>query len=276
MTYYNRPITASHNLLSRITEAYQAFGLTPPTRALVIRKIVEAGAQNTRVVADTLTRDAFLSDQDPNEWYADALEKIKEAHARETLASVFAQGYATNIQAAARKLVAPAAADLRAPMAKAVKKFTDAARKLPSGSLALDPEANLASNTGPELQTVRELLSHIATAAAIYDSLTGSQEVPNQRLRAITPLVKFPTAVVEILEGGIHENKRATNRDQLAGTYTIRKIEADLKDGIDHVLISIAQGAYEDTTIEFAEVEEFNKRLRNLGNASKRVVASAA
>ena len=272
--YFARPITAEHNLITRITEAYTAYGLTPPSRAPEIRKTVEAGAQSTQVVADKLARDAFLSDGDTAEWYADALEQIKEAQAREALANAFSEGYSRNIKAFANQLVRPAAEDLKTPVGKVIKKLVDAAQKLPQGAEALDVEANLSNDSGSALQTVRESLAVLSVVTGIYNSMSGMQQTDNQKLREITPVAKLPTAVVEVISEINDLNPKAANEEQLEGTRTIRKIGQDIRDkGTDLVHILIAQGHYDGARIEFADVDEFNARLQNLGNAHKRTHA---
>lgn len=275
--YFVRPTTHYMNLLEKIVEAYTAFGLNPPTRASEIRRLVEAGAQSTRQVADQMARDAFLNDDDPEEWYAAALDRIKEAQARETLAKVFADGYSQNVQNASRNLVAPAGDDLAAPVAKAVKKLVDAAKKLPQGLDALDTEANLAADTGSHLYTVRAELAHLSTATGIYDPLAGSQEISDQGLRNIIPLVKFPTAAVEIIENSFGENPRTLNEHELEGTRTIRKIAEDIRHhGTDIVLVMIAQGHYPNTEISFAGRDEFGARIRNVATTYKRTRATGS
>lgn len=272
--YFVRPTTHYMNLLDKIIDAYTAFGLNPPTRATEIRSVVEAGAESTRQVADQLARDAFHNDDDPDEWYTAAVERIKEAQAREALAKAFADGYAQNIQSASRALVTPAGDDLAAPVSKAIKKLVDAAKKMPKGLKALDTESNLAADTGTHLFTVRAELAHLSAATGIYDPLIGKDEIPNQGLRNVIPVVKFPTANVEIIDNTFGENPRTVNGEKLEGTRTIRSIADDIRiHGADIVLVMIAQGHYPGTELAFAGRDEFNNRIRNVATAYKRAKA---
>lgn len=269
--FYNRPATNERTQLAAIANAYDVYGIAAPTRALDIRRTVEAGAKSVHAVSDALARDAFLSDEDPDTWYADALDQIRDAVAREALAKAFASNYENNLRPALPKLLAEAADDLEKHVGKTVKSFTAAAKQLPDDRAALDPEANLAKNTGDKLYTVRGELARLGTVAGMYPAIINDQKITSAGLKAIIPIVEFPNAVVEQVEPSHAAEKQTANEHELAGTRTIRKIADDLHyKGIDVVLVSIAQGTYEGTRIEFGNVDAVRARRTNLTRAFSR------
>lgn len=269
--FFDRPATNERTQLTAISRAYEAYGLTAPTRALDIKKTVDAGGSNVHAVSDALARDAFLSDQDPDEWYADALEQIREAVAREALAKAFGANYEQNLRPALPKLLAEAAGDLEKHVAKTVKSFVTAAKHLPDGPAALDPEANLASNTGDRLYTARGDLARLGTVAGIYPTIINDPTITSTGIKAILPIVEFPPATVEQVQPSHAAEPTTLNGHELAGTRTIRKIADDLhKQGIDLVLVSIAQGAYEGASIKFGNIDTCRARRTNLTRAFSR------
>lgn len=272
--FYDRPATNERTQLTAISHAYAAYGLKAPTRALDIKNTVEAGAKSVHAVSDALARDAFLSDEAPDTWYADALDQIRDAIAREALAKAFGQNYESNLRPALPTLLAEAADDLEKHVAKTVKSFVTAAKRLPEGAAALDAEANLAANTGDSLYTVRADLTRLGTVAGMYPAIINDSVITSPGLKAIIPIVEFPRATVELVEATYAAEKTTLNEDELAGTRTIRQIETDLHyQGIDVVLIAIAQGNYDGARIEFGNVDTVRERRNNLTRAFSRTRA---
>lgn len=271
--YFVRKATNSHNQLRTIEDAYRLFGMTAPGRALDIKRTVEAGAQSVNAVATQLAREAFVTDTDPAEWYADALEQIKDAQAREALAKAFAGSYAQNIQAALPEFLKDAAEALAPHVDKVAKKLSTAARKLPAGRLALDPEANLTNDSGAALQDARQALQTLALVAGIYHQGSPVGGV-SPELMSLLPIVDFPHVEAEVIADSLGEDVTVLNADDCAGTYTVRDIGKAARANLDLTLIDIARGTYEGATISLATVTEHRERRATAMRAYQRSTAA--
>lgn len=86
-----------------------------------------------------LALEALTTTQDAEEWYAAALDQIKEAQAREALISAFNRSYHDAVTRSLPKYLEEAAADITPATVKVIKRLTDAAKKLPAGDRRTRP-----------------------------------------------------------------------------------------------------------------------------------------
>lgn len=268
-TYFARQSTNPHNQLRVIEDAYRLFKIEAPTRALDIKNIVEAGAQSVTGTATRLARQAFTDGTDPEAWYADALEQIKEAQAREALAKAFAGSYSQNLQAALPEFLADAAEALAPHVEKVARKLSTAAANLPAGSLALDPEANLTNDSGAALQEARQALQQLALVASIYQQGAPVGNA-SPALMALIPIVAFPRVEVEVIADSLGEDVSVLNADACAGTYTVRGIGKAARDSLDLTIIDIARGEHGEASISLASATEYRERRAAAARAYQR------
>ncbi|MDN4611477.1 hypothetical protein [Arthrobacter burdickii] len=268
MDLFTLKLTSSHNQLQSISDAYTAFGLTPLTRALDIRNLVNSKGEDVNVLAARLAHEAITTDQNPSEWYASALGQIRDAQAKELLANAFNRSFSAAVAQSLPQYLEEASADLTPTLDKVIRKLTTAAGKLPAGKLALDPEANLQNNTGTPLIEARNALTQLATAASIYQA-TKPSDVP-VTLNRIPAVVDLPTAIREQIRASVGVDITVLNKTELAGTYAIRRLAQDAKDDIDLALVDVARGAYEGVTLKLATPEELGERRANATAAYKR------
>lgn len=269
--YYARPVASPLSQVGNIAKACAAYGVDAPTRTADITQAVRDGEKKVQKVAQELARDAFTSTEDPDTWLARALDEIRDAQAREALAKAFSATFAQNLRVVMPTLVAEASTRLEPAVNKAAKALSTAASKLPAGEHAIDVAANLKSDTGGQLTKVREGLERLAIAAGIYIPASHDQYIAPS-LHGVLPVVAFPNAVVEEIDrGAIGDKPRTTNEAALAGTRTIRAIDRDIKKhGVDLVLVNIAQGQYEGTSLKFVDSDELEDRTANVKRAFTR------
>lgn len=268
MSIFTRKPTNQHTQFQTIADTYKVFGIAVPTRALDIKALVNNEGQSVHSTAHRLALEALNTDQDPDEWYASALDQIKEAQAREALTGAFNRSYTDAVNRSLPKYLEDAANDIGPAVDKTIRRLTTAAKKLPAGAAALDPESNINNDSGSALQEARAALALMGEAASIYQS-TYSGEIP-VALNAILPIIELPAATVEQVKPSIGEGVAVANRDQLATTYAIRKIAQDAKNDADLTLIDVARGAYDGVTLKLATPKEHSDRRRTAARAHQR------
>lgn len=272
MALFTRKNTSSYSQFGTITKTYEAFGLKAPTRALDIKSLVEAEGQSVQATAHQLALEALTTDKDPQQWYTDALTQIKEAQAREALSRVFGSSYADAVSRAMPAYLTSAVNDLTPAVEAVIGRLNAAAQKLPAGEDALDPEANLANDSGAALQEARATLTLLAEAASIYQ-VTPPQGMP-VALNQVLPVVALPDAETERIAKSMGTDVTVLNSEDLGGTYTIRQLADAVKDNIDLALIDIARGTYEGATISLATPEELSHRRQEATTAYQRATVS--
>lgn len=262
---YSRPVTTDLNHIGSIVAAYRQAGLTAPTLGTDIQQKIQS-APTAAQVARKLAEAALHTD-DVDAWHADALEKIKEAQAADTLRKEFNAIYPHVIREATLGYLEDAAKDLRAPFEKLVKAFTQAVAKLPAGTDALNAEAVIAADVGAALTTVRDCLARFKIYAGIFRSQTASPDYPSD-LNTLLPLVDLPAPVVEQVRGVGNET---ANESQLEQTRAIRSMATDIRRlGADLVLIGIARGEYGKAALKLATPSTLAERVAKAGRAHAR------
>lgn len=268
MTLFARKPTSTYTQFKTIADTYTALGLEAPTRAIDIKRLIDAEGQNVQATAHRLALEALTTDQDPHDWYAAALTQIKEAQTRETLTNAFNRSYNDAVARAMPKYLHDAASDLTPVVKKKIARLITAAKKLPMGKEALNPEANLANDSGAALQEARAALTLLGEAASIYQ-VTQPHGLP-VALNMILPVVELPEAEIEQIEKSLGEDVTVLNRSTLTGTYAIRQLATDAKEDADLTLIDVARGTYEGVTLSLASPEELGQRRQQAVTAYKR------
>lgn len=181
----------------------------------------------------------------------------------------FNRQYSDAVNRALPKYLADAAADLTPAVDRVIKRLATAAAKLPAGSAALDPETNIANDSGGALQEARACLTLLAQAASIHQG-TAPGMIP-VALNNLLPIVDLPEATVEEVKASIGESVVTTNEEDLGSTRTIRKLNEEAKDNTDLVLVDIARGAYPGVKLALATPQQMNERKANAKRAYQRM-----
>ncbi|MBG6218427.1 hypothetical protein IWX75_002910 [Arthrobacter sp. CAN_A6] len=223
---FNRAATNDYTQLAQIVAAYKAAGLTPPTPALGIRDRITAAPTTDQVSARLA--DEALTTTDPEQWYTDALEQLRTAQAADALKAAFGRNYHAAVHRALPELLGQATADLTPSFDKVVRTLTTAAKQLPAGVAALDPETNIAADTGGALNKARHSIEQLTPYASIYQ-LNPVQNVPPALVKLL-PILDLPHAEVEQIAKTAGIDISTLNTDQLDGTLTIRRLTEEAKD----------------------------------------------
>ncbi|TLM75968.1 hypothetical protein [Pseudarthrobacter sp. NamB4] len=262
---YNRYPTSEHTHLDTLVRTYHAAGLTPPTLAVGIRDRINSAPTVHQVAAELA--DQALTTTNPDEWYEEALDRLRTAQAAEALTKAFNTNYQDAVRRHVPALQAQAAEDLTPVFNKHAKALTAAAKKLPA-TKPLDMAANVEADTAAEYKTARTALAMLGTIASIYTAAVPG-EVP-VALNRLLPVVHLPAAVKEQVARSMGESVKVLNESSLTGTRAIRQLAADAKEDIDLALINVARGHYEGVTLAVATPDELRERRRTATTAHQR------
>ena len=274
ITFFKPPVVTEHNLHRLIGDAYRIFGMQAPTKAVDVRKRLEADANAVHLTVNRLAAGALEPDSDIDAWHADALEQIRDAQARQDLAQAFGREFQRHVFATAPKYQALAYTDLEKHVGKTIARLEAAAKHLPAGAAALDPEAVLAADAGKHLTVAREALSVLAVTSSIHLPIMD-RETPLP-LRNMAAIVDYPDATIEQVQQDLSYDIRTLNGDDIAGALEIRAIANHANDhGVDVTVVAIARGDFPGTRLSYADRAALRQRRRNLVNAYSREVIRA-
>lgn len=268
MTYFQREATNYATQFQTIADAYNVAGVTPPTRALDIKRLINDESRNVFQTAANLANEALLTNEDPEVWYQDAVEQIKEAQAREALAAAFNRSYSDAVTRALPRYLEDAAKDLTPAADRAVKQLVTAAKELPAGPDALDPEAVISHDAGSALSKARTSLAILGRFASVYQASSPGDVPP--ALNHLLPILNLPEAVKEQVAKSFGETIKTLNEGKLAGTRAIRKLATDAKHDVDLALVNVARGTYPGITLKLATPDEYTKRRATATAAHQR------
>ena len=268
MTYFNRSATNPSTQFQVIADAYTTVGIPAPTRALDIKKLVKDESRNVYQTAAQLAQEALLTELEPADWYTAAVEQIKEAQAREALAAAFNRSYSDAVTRALPRYLGEAALALTPTADKAIKELNAAAKELPAGKDALDPETAIRENAGPALNKARAALTLLSTLTNIHQIQTPGDVPP--ALNNLLPILNLPAAVKEKVAKTYGESTKTLNEDKLAGTRAIRALATDARTDVDLALINVARGQYPGVTLKLATPAAHSERRRAANLAHQR------
>lgn len=253
-----------------LQRAYNNAGIPNPRRGALISQFVQKAPTpeqvSSKLIAEGL--DTVSTDVEAKEWYANALDEMRTAHAAQALQRKFNEQIKFATQRRMPQYIAQAAEDLAAPFNTVVKALSKAAKSLPAGGKALDAETVIAHDAGAALTEARAQLGKLTPYAALHHSnATHGLEI---ELASIASIVQMPEAKLQLISN-LH--RETLNEGELEGTHIIRGVYHDLKDhGVDHVLINIARGAYKGVKFALAGPDELEKRRENMRTAMSRRV----
>ena len=220
-------------------------------------------APDVDAVVLELARDAYAADN-PDAWYADALERIARAQAAVTLRDTLR----TQVDQASREhiadLRAQAVADLRAPFDRLASQLAKDAAKLPTGPAMFDADAVIEADAAAPLKRTRENLRALALMANVWPVLPAAGNTPPE-WEKLAPLVHVPEVTQERVEWvtGVPENGEA-----IAVALSARHIAADVRRrSLDHVICDIAAGRHSGYRLELADADALAQRRARLHTA---------
>lgn len=244
--YFQPTIANERNTSKRIAAAYAAAGIAAPTAFSAAVKAHVRTIPGADQEAASIAAEAFQlpADTDLADWWTGATDRMIRAQGSDALKHALTSSLEAQERGSASRQVARALADL-APYAKRQSAaLVKAAKALPAGPLALDPEANLTANTGQHLTAARQALAALALVASIPD--TAGRYVGKLGYYAHVVSLVDPGNPTEEVVNGLGT---ALNTSKLDNTLAIRKLAQDVKANPDLALVDVARGAYLDVAL---------------------------
>lgn len=241
-----RPMSAPqpHMQFRYIDAAYKAAGATaPPNQYAEVRALI-ADTPSVDQVAAEYALMAYDTDT-PAKTVTEATKAIEKAMAANALKDAFLKGERAAAARMAPDLTKTAALDITPAFNKDVALLTEAAQALDHNH-PLDPERAVATDTGAALTTVRTILPRLATYASIY-AVTPTPASP--ALNKLLAIISLPTIVRERAYRSLTEGVNTINKEEAAGTFTVRQLSNDATSDIDLTIIRIARGDYEGVAL---------------------------
>ena len=272
--YFTPTVATDRNVTARVTAAYAAAGIAAPTTFVPALKRYMAQQPAAQQVAATLAHDAYRADPDtdPADWWATARQQMIDAQASDALRAALVQSLTTEERASGTRQTGRALTDLHPWATRQAQALVKAAKALPAGPAALDPEAVLAHDAGKHLTTARNALSALALLASLADPAKHVSTIGD--LARILPLVTIEGTVTEKLAPF---NSNALNASQLDVTHAVRRLAQDVRRDPDLALVGVARGDYPGVTLSPADtLAVIGERANTAAVAFTRKTASEA
>ena len=237
------------NVSQRISKAYAAAGITAPTTFVTgLRKHMTA-QPGARQIAETLAHDAYHAapDTDPAAWWEQAVDTMTRAQAADTLRATLDGSLHVQERSSGARQIERGMADLKPFADRHAAALVKAAKALPAGDAALDPETVLAADAGKHLTTARDALRNLALWASVPDTARHVNALGD--LHRVLALVDPGKPVQEVAT--VFGN--TMNAAKLDTTHALRNLARDIKANIDLALVNVARGDYPGVTLDPAD-----------------------
>lgn len=247
--YFNPAPAHDRNVSTRIAAAYQAAGITPPSSFATALKRHLLTVPDVKREAATIAAEAYTAeaDTDVHEFWDNAVDQVIRAQGADALKNALSSALDVQERASGARQISRALADLKPWAERQCKALATAAKALPAGAAALDPEAVLAADAGKALTTARDALRSLALYAALPDTARHVNALGDlHRVLALADPGK-PVQEVATVFG------KTMNPAKLDTTHALRNLARDIKANIDLALVSVARGDYPDVTLAPAD-----------------------
>lgn len=233
------------NVTARIQAAYAAAGIPAPTTFVPKLKRFLLTVPDLQQAAAGIAAEAYSAapDADPATFWESAVDQVIRAQGADALKHALTSTLDTQERASGTEQTARALTDLGPWIKRQTTALVKAAKALPAGPLALDPEANLTANTGQHLTTARAALASLALYAALVDTTAHVKSI-GQAHRVLglidpgNPTIEAVTTLGTTLNDG-----------KLDTTRALRRIDKDIRTDADLTLVGIARGDYPGVTL---------------------------
>lgn len=272
MNYFTPTPAHDRNVSTRIATAYTAAGITPPSSFATALKRHLLTVPDVKREAATIAAEAYTADPDTDvhEFWDNAVDQVIRAQGADALKAALTSALESQERASGARQIARALADL-APYAKRqTAALIKAAKALPAGAAALDPEANLTADTGQHLTTARQALAALSLVASVPD--TATRHVGKLGYYSHIMSLADPGKPAEEVTNGF---SKTLNTSKLDNTLALRKLAQDVKTNPDLALVDVARGAYSGVTLDpAADHVTIADRATRAGTAFTRRTAS--
>ncbi|MGP9581420.1 hypothetical protein [Brachybacterium sp. AOP35-5H-19] len=248
MTQYFQPTVANdRNTSKRLAAAYAAAGIAAPSSFATALKRHLLTVPDVKQAAAGIASEAYTADPDTDvhEFWDSAVDQVIRAQGADALKTALASALDVQERASGTRQTARALADLKPWAERQCKALTTAAKALPAGAAALDPEAVLAADAGAALTTTRQALASLALVASIPD--TAARHVGTLGYYSHVMALVDPGNPTEEVVNGLGTT---INEGKLDNTLAVRKLALDAKANPDLALVDVARGTYPGVTLD--------------------------
>lgn len=248
-TYFQPTVHTARNYSQRTTALYAAAGMTAPASFHQALRRHLATLPGVQQVASTVASDAYTADADADvtEFWDDAVDQLMRAQGADTLKAALGTALATEEAASGHRALDRALADTHAWATRQAQALVKAAKALPAGPAAMDPESNLAADTGQQLTAARNALASLALVASLGDPAKHVSTLGD--LARVLPLIDPGNPAEE----KVTNLGRTVNGTKLDTTLAIRKLAQDVKTSPDLALVGVARGDYRGVALSPAD-----------------------
>lgn len=235
----------SRNTTARVQAAYTAAGITAPTSFVAKLKRHLLTVPDIQQAAAGIAVDAYNTapDTDPATFWDSAVDQVIRAQGADALKHALTSSLDTQERASGAEQTARALTDLGPWADRQCKALVKAAKALPTGAGALDPEAVLAHDAGAALTTARQTLAALALYAALVDTTPHAKSIGQaHRVLSLADPGKPTIEAVNTLGTTLNDGKLETTR-------ALRRIDKDIRTDADLTLVGIARGDYPGVTL---------------------------
>lgn len=247
--YFNPAPAHDRNVSQRISKAYAAAGITAPSSFATALKRHLLTVPDVKREAATIASEAYTADPDTDvhEFWDNAVDQVIRAQGADTLKTALTSALDVQERSSGARQIERGMADLKPFADRHAAALVKAAKALPAGATALDPETVLAHDAGKHLTTARDALRNLALYAALPDTARHVNALGDlHRVLALVDTGK-PVQEVATVFG------KTMNAAKLDTTHALRNLARDIKANIDLALINAARGDYPGVTLAPAD-----------------------
>lgn len=244
--YFTPTPANDRNVSTRLAAAYTAAGITPPSSFATALKRHLLTVPDVKQAAASIAAEAYSAeaDTDVHEFWDSAVDQVIRAQGADALKHALTSSLEAQERGSASRQVTRALQDLAPHAKRQSAALVKAAKALPAGAAALDPEANLTADTGQQLTTARKALQALALHASIPDTAgryVGTLGYYSHVISLVDP--GNPTEEITNALG------TSLNTSKLDNTLAVRKLAQDVKANPDLALVDVARGTYPGVTL---------------------------
>ena len=250
MSNYFTPAPAhDRNVSTRLAAAYTAAGITAPSSFATALKRHLLTVPDVKREAASIAAEAYNAapDTDVHEFWDNAIDQVIRAQGADTLKTALTSALDVQERSSGARQIERGMADLKPFADRHAAALVKAAKALPAGATALDPETVLAHDAGKALTTARDALRNLALWASVPDTARHVNALGDlHRVLALADPGK-PVQEVATVFG------KTMNAAKLDTTHALRNLARDVKANIDLALVSVARGDYPGVTLAPAD-----------------------
>ena len=248
-TFFNPAPAHARNVSTRLAAAYQAASIKAPSSFATALKRHLLTVPDVQQAAAGIAAEAYTADPDTDvhEFWDNAVDQVIRAQGADALKTALTSALDVQERSSGARQIERGMADLKPFADRHAAALAKAAKALPAGATALDPETVLAHDAGKHLTTARNALRSLALYAALPDTARHVKALGD--LHRVLALVDPGKPVQEVAS----VFGKTMNAAKLDTTHALRKLAQDVKTNPDLALVDVARGAYPGVTLSPAD-----------------------